>query len=251
MKETMLSGVQGAGNVWRIQEAQPAEAARASHFTHTGAVPQLITAKREVLFRGGLVLPKVQAAPSLDLSKFCIGQKDEQQLPMYDLYAVINHYGGMIGGHYTAYARLPSDKNSQRSDVGWRLFDDSTVTTVDESQVVTRYAYVLFYRRRNSPVERPPRGPPHPTDPRAELAPSAEAAANQASLLWQELEAEEEAARRLTRSPWRPCSRRAKRLTSDCPDEGHVRYFVLGTMAAIVALFLNVFYPLIYQTRWR
>uniref|UniRef100_A0A8C5S9Q9 ubiquitinyl hydrolase 1 n=1 Tax=Laticauda laticaudata TaxID=8630 RepID=A0A8C5S9Q9_LATLA len=116
---------------------------------------------------------------SLDLSKFCIGQKDEQQLPMYDLYAVINHYGGMIGGHYTAYARLPSDKNSQRSDVGWRLFDDSTVTTVDESQVVTRYAYVLFYRRRNSPVDRPPRAPPHPSDPRGDLAPSAEAAASQ------------------------------------------------------------------------
>uniref|UniRef100_A0A8C2Z4H0 ubiquitinyl hydrolase 1 n=1 Tax=Cyclopterus lumpus TaxID=8103 RepID=A0A8C2Z4H0_CYCLU len=95
---------------------------------------------------------------NLDLSKFCIGQKDEmQQAPIYDLYAVINHYGGMIGGHYTAYARLPSDKNSQRSDVGWRLFDDSTVTMVEESQVVTRYAYVLFYRRRNSPVERPPR----------------------------------------------------------------------------------------------
>ncbi|XP_029290902.1 LOW QUALITY PROTEIN: ubiquitin carboxyl-terminal hydrolase 19 [Cottoperca gobio] len=95
---------------------------------------------------------------NLDLSKFCIGQKDEmQQPPIYDLYAVINHYGGMIGGHYTAYARLTSDKNSQRSDVGWRLFDDSTVTMVEESQVVTRYAYVLFYRRRNSPVERPPR----------------------------------------------------------------------------------------------
>lgn len=125
---------------------------------------------------------------------------------MYDLYAVINHYGGMIGGHYTAYARLPNDKNSQRSDVGedqlpspppppilpqlgtvsllnpslrsgWRLFDDSTVTTVDESQVVTRYAYVLFYRRRNSPVERPLPG--HPPDHRAERTPSAEAAASQ------------------------------------------------------------------------
>uniref|UniRef100_A0A674B6N5 ubiquitinyl hydrolase 1 n=1 Tax=Salmo trutta TaxID=8032 RepID=A0A674B6N5_SALTR len=95
---------------------------------------------------------------NLDLSKFCIGQKDDmQQPPIYDLYAVINHYGGMIGGHYTAYARLPSAQNSQRSDVGWRLFDDSTVTMVEESQVVTRYAYVLFYRRRNSPVERPPR----------------------------------------------------------------------------------------------
>ncbi|XP_048813432.1 ubiquitin carboxyl-terminal hydrolase 19 isoform X8 [Lagopus muta] len=55
---------------------------------------------------------------SLDLSKFCIGRKGEQQLPVYDLYAVINHYGGMIGGHYTAYARLPNDKNSQRSDAG-------------------------------------------------------------------------------------------------------------------------------------
>ncbi|KAM4737688.1 ubiquitin carboxyl-terminal hydrolase 19 isoform 2-T2 [Anableps anableps] len=116
---------------------------------------------------------------NLDLSKFCIGQKDEmQQPPIYDLYAVINHYGGMIGGHYTAYARLPSDKNSQRSDVGWRLFDDSTVTMVEESQVVTRYAYVLFYRRRNSPVERPPR---FPSPVGAESATAAGAAASQAS----------------------------------------------------------------------
>ncbi|XP_060794167.1 ubiquitin carboxyl-terminal hydrolase 19 isoform X4 [Neoarius graeffei] len=116
---------------------------------------------------------------NLDLSKFCIGQKDDvQQPPIYDLYAVINHYGGMIGGHYTAYARLPSDKNSQRSDVGWRLFDDSTVTTVEESQVVTRYAYVLFYRRRNSPVERPPRL----LDPLGVESPTAAgAAASQAS----------------------------------------------------------------------
>lgn len=137
------------------------------------------------------------------MSKFCIGQKEEQ-LPSYDLYAVINHYGGMIGGHYTACARLPNDRSSQRSDVGegthkqqarcvggwsrprsrssrpaagWRLFDDSTVTTVDESQVVTRYAYVLFYRRRNSPVERPPRAGHSEHHP--DLGPAAEAAASQ------------------------------------------------------------------------
>nr|XP_055133520.1 ubiquitin carboxyl-terminal hydrolase 19 isoform X37 [Symphalangus syndactylus] len=113
---------------------------------------------------------------NLDLSKFCIGQKEEQ-LPSYDLYAVINHYGGMIGGHYTACARLPNDRSSQRSDVGWRLFDDSTVTTVDESQVVTRYAYVLFYRRRNSPVERPPRA--GHSEHHRDLGPAAEAAASQ------------------------------------------------------------------------
>ncbi|XP_038627846.1 ubiquitin carboxyl-terminal hydrolase 19 isoform X4 [Tachyglossus aculeatus] len=192
---------------------------------------------------------------NLDLSKFCIGQKDDHQLPTYDLYAVINHYGGMIGGHYTAYARLPNDKNSQRSDVGWRLFDDSTVTTVDESQVVTRYAYVLFYRRRNSPVERPPRG--LLTDHRPDLgSAAAEATASQASLIWQELEAAEEprltARGRLRRSHWGPYSWAAPELrpTGD-PDEGCLHYFVLGTMAAIVALFLNVFYPLMYQSHWR
>lgn len=113
----------------------------------------------------------------LDLTTFCIGQKEDHQRPIYDLYAVINHYGGMIGGHYTAYARLPNDKNSQRSDVGWRLFDDSTVTSVDESQVVTRYAYVLFYRRRNSPVERPVRG--HAANRRADTGASADGATSQ------------------------------------------------------------------------
>ncbi|XP_018431606.1 PREDICTED: ubiquitin carboxyl-terminal hydrolase 19 isoform X2 [Nanorana parkeri] len=113
----------------------------------------------------------------LDLTTFCIGQKEDHQRPIYDLYAVINHYGGMIGGHYTAYARLPNDKNSQRSDVGWRLFDDSTVTSVDESQVVTRYAYVLFYRRRNSPVERPVRG--HAVNRRADTGATADGAASQ------------------------------------------------------------------------
>ncbi|XP_037759939.1 ubiquitin carboxyl-terminal hydrolase 19 isoform X2 [Chelonia mydas] len=188
---------------------------------------------------------------SLDLSKFCIGQKEEQQQPMYDLYAVINHYGGMIGGHYTAYARLPSDKNSQRSDVGWRLFDDSTVTTVDESQVVTRYAYVLFYRRRNSPVERPLQG--RPPEHRPDMASAAEATASQASLIWQELEAEEEpeARRRHARTPCRPRGQKASQAARQHPDEGCLRYVVLGTMAAIVALFLNVFYPLISQSRSR
>uniref|UniRef100_A0A8C2XR00 ubiquitinyl hydrolase 1 n=1 Tax=Cyclopterus lumpus TaxID=8103 RepID=A0A8C2XR00_CYCLU len=203
---------------------------------------------------------------NLDLSKFCIGQKDEmQQAPIYDLYAVINHYGGMIGGHYTAYARLPSDKNSQRSDVGWRLFDDSTVTMVEESQVVTRYAYVLFYRRRNSPVERPPRfhrpmGAESPT--------SAGATASQASLIWRELEEDEEGLDGRPRGLFRSAPRRRRtsrdraeedegsvrrhrrRRMSDYPDDDCVRYFVLGTLAAVFALFVNLVYPLLSKSNW-
>uniref|UniRef100_A0A672ISQ6 ubiquitinyl hydrolase 1 n=1 Tax=Salarias fasciatus TaxID=181472 RepID=A0A672ISQ6_SALFA len=192
---------------------------------------------------------------NLDLSKFCIGQKDEvQQPPVYDLYAVINHYGGMIGGHYTAYARLPSDKNSQRSDVGWRLFDDSTVTMVEESQVVTRYAYVLFYRRRNSPVERPPRFL-RPVG--AESPSAAGAAASQASLIWRELEEEEEGPDGgpggLLQDPGREGSaprRRRRNRMSDYPDDDCVRYFVLGTLTAVLALFVNLLYPLLYKASW-
>lgn len=85
-----------------------------------------MTVDRALGERGGQILGSCQLTASpfsdwdyrnLDLSKFCIGQKEEQ-LPSYDLYAVINHYGGMIGGHYTACARLPNDRSSQRSDVG-------------------------------------------------------------------------------------------------------------------------------------
>ncbi|KAM4562781.1 ubiquitin carboxyl-terminal hydrolase 19 isoform 1-T1 [Odontesthes bonariensis] len=202
---------------------------------------------------------------NLDLSKFCIGQRDEmQQPPIYDLYAVINHYGGMIGGHYTAYARLPNDKNSQRSDVGWRLFDDSTVTMVEESQVVTRYAYVLFYRRRNSPVERPPRFL-RPVG--AESSTSVGATASQASLIWRELEEEEEGLGVGPRGLFRSALRRRQRnrdqgdqsegsvrrhrrqRMSDYPDDDCVRYFILGTLTAVLALFVNLVYPL-YKARW-
>ncbi|XP_078059866.1 ubiquitin carboxyl-terminal hydrolase 19 [Mustelus asterias] len=190
---------------------------------------------------------------NLDLSKFCIGVKDVRQPPVYDLYAVINHYGGMIGGHYTAYARLPNDKNSQRSDVGWRLFDDSTVTTVDESQVVARHAYVLFYRRRNSPVVRPSRT--RAATRGTECTADAEGTASQASLIWQELEAEE-TGEEAPRTPGRhnqglrPLQSRINEDFSgtqltDYSDQDCIRYFVLSTLAAILALFVNVLYPLI------
>nr|KAG8539600.1 hypothetical protein GDO81_020668 [Engystomops pustulosus] len=137
--------------------------------------------------------------------------------------------------------------------LGWRLFDDSTVTTVDESQVVTRYAYVLFYRRRNSPVERPVRG--HPADHRPETGASAEAAASQASLIWQALEAEEEELHHdadVQRRHRAPATHGPTQLQlSEYSDEARIRYFVLGTMAAIVAFFLNIFYPFMYQSQGR
>lgn len=60
--------------------------------------------------------------------------------PIYELYAVSNHYGGLGGGHYTAYA-----KNGDK----WYDFNDSSVRAVSESSIVGSGAYILFYRRKD------------------------------------------------------------------------------------------------------
>lgn len=41
---------------------------------------------------------------NLDLSKY-VKSKDGQS-HVYELYAISNHYGGLGGGHYTAYAKV-------------------------------------------------------------------------------------------------------------------------------------------------
>jgi ubiquitin C-terminal hydrolase len=41
---------------------------------------------------------------NLDLSKY-VKSKDGPS-HMYELYAISNHYGGLGGGHYTAYAKV-------------------------------------------------------------------------------------------------------------------------------------------------
>ncbi|XP_064621889.1 ubiquitin carboxyl-terminal hydrolase 31-like [Lineus longissimus] len=61
---------------------------------------------------------------------------------VYDLYAVCNHYGNMVGGHYTAFCKNPYDDQ-------WYSFDDTKVTPLQEDQIITRNAYMLFYQRRS------------------------------------------------------------------------------------------------------
>ncbi|NWR80632.1 UBP43 hydrolase, partial [Centropus unirufus] len=60
---------------------------------------------------------------------------------LYDLYAICNHHGGLHGGHYTASCRNALDGH-------WYSYDDSHVRRVQESELSTRSAYILFYQRR-------------------------------------------------------------------------------------------------------
>ncbi|KAF4124154.1 ubiquitin carboxyl-terminal hydrolase 4/11 [Geosmithia morbida] len=79
----------------------------------------------------------------LDLTSRVI-EKEDGRNEIYDLIAVDDHYGGLGGGHYTAYARNFMDGR-------WYNYNDSSVSHVsDPTSVVSSAAYLLFYRRRSS-----------------------------------------------------------------------------------------------------
>uniref|UniRef100_A0A3B3Y825 ubiquitinyl hydrolase 1 n=1 Tax=Poecilia mexicana TaxID=48701 RepID=A0A3B3Y825_9TELE len=60
---------------------------------------------------------------------------------LYDLYAICNHAGTVNMGHYTACCLDQS---------GWCFYNDSSATSITESQLQTNQAYVLFYQRTSS-----------------------------------------------------------------------------------------------------
>ncbi|NXD54756.1 UBP2 hydrolase, partial [Corvus moneduloides] len=57
---------------------------------------------------------------------------------VYNLYAVSNHSGTTMGGHYTAYCKSPLSSE-------WHSFNDSRVTPMSSSHVRSSDAYLLFY----------------------------------------------------------------------------------------------------------
>nr|XP_021393206.1 ubiquitin carboxyl-terminal hydrolase 8 isoform X1 [Lonchura striata domestica]XP_021393207.1 ubiquitin carboxyl-terminal hydrolase 8 isoform X1 [Lonchura striata domestica] len=73
---------------------------------------------------------------TLDLSQYVIGPKTS--LKRYNLFSVSNHYGGLDGGHYTAYCKNASKQR-------WFKFDDHEVSEISASSVKSSAAYILFY----------------------------------------------------------------------------------------------------------
>mmetsp|Transcript_8032 Transcript_8032/g.14537 ORF Transcript_8032/g.14537 Transcript_8032/m.14537 type:complete len:286 (+) Transcript_8032:944-1801(+) len=90
---------------------------------------------------------------------------------IYDLVGVVNHLGGISGGHYISYVNVRDwNGNKKDSDGGWFgkkaaaddeysdeededvdqwvEFDDERYEEIPEESVVNANAYVLFYRRR-------------------------------------------------------------------------------------------------------
>ena len=57
----------------------------------------------------------------------------------YSLYGVVNHYGTLEGGHYTAFSQ-------NHNKYKWHRFDDQEITQINSAEVKSQAAYILFYR---------------------------------------------------------------------------------------------------------
>ena len=76
----------------------------------------------------------------LDLSNYVIGYKKDSY--KYDLYAVANHTGSTLGGHYYAYVKNANNK--------WYNFNDTNVSEINNIEnVITGKTYCLFYRKKD------------------------------------------------------------------------------------------------------
>ncbi|OZJ02043.1 hypothetical protein BZG36_05083 [Bifiguratus adelaidae] len=125
-------------DLWKLPEILVVHLKR---FSHTRAFRDKIDADVDFPTKG------------LDLSSRVKGKQAESEGLIYDLFGVDNHFGGLGGGHYTAYAR--NFNNAQ-----WYNFDDSRVSPVDVEEVKTPAAYLLFFRRRHANSVATPIMPP-------------------------------------------------------------------------------------------
>jgi len=71
----------------------------------------------------------------LDLTKYIVGP--DKSNSKYDLYGVIQHFGSLNGGHYTAMC-----KNQDN----WVDYNDSRIDFVKGNNPISQNAYILFYR---------------------------------------------------------------------------------------------------------
>lgn len=80
---------------------------------------------------------------NLDLSKYVRGYNANTHV--YELFGICNHIGGLMGGHYTAFAK--------HADKKWVHYNDRNVDIIENpEQMITPMAYCLFYRKKNNLV---------------------------------------------------------------------------------------------------
>ena len=113
-------------------------------------------------------------AQDLQLHQFVSQESglDEASAGGYELFAVSNHYGNLVGGHYTAVCRAPAlqqaaeaphqqqpakeaaapasgkDGAKRGSKELWYSCNDEVVTPLSAARVASPCAYILCYHRK-------------------------------------------------------------------------------------------------------
>jgi ubiquitin C-terminal hydrolase len=58
---------------------------------------------------------------------------------IYDLYGVCNHFGNVLGGHYTSFVKNTNEK--------WYHYNDTQVQHIENTNIlINPMAYCLFYK---------------------------------------------------------------------------------------------------------
>lgn len=86
---------------------------------------------------GSKISTFVQFPVNLDLRYFLLRNTSCQ----YQLTGLIQHIGGVNGGHYVSYAK------NYKNNI-WYEFDDSRTRQITELQLLEKEAYILFYQRQ-------------------------------------------------------------------------------------------------------
>jgi len=73
---------------------------------------------------------------TLDMSPYMCGYTKNYK---YELIGIANHAGSVMGGHYFAYVKL--------SDGEWFKCNDSHISPLRRSQLISNHAYCLFYKK--------------------------------------------------------------------------------------------------------
>lgn len=74
------------------------------------------------------------------LQNLSIPYENDTKTGCYDLFAIVNHFGLTLGGHYTAFIKNANGK--------WYHYNDTIVEEVCEDKLVSNRAYCLFYRKK-------------------------------------------------------------------------------------------------------
>ncbi|KAF1987953.1 UCH-domain-containing protein [Aulographum hederae CBS 113979] len=145
--ETAKTEVLSEDNAWRCSRCQKDQLA--SKTLEIWTVPDILVIHLKRFSQHRRFGDKIDVLvdfpiEGLELDKH-VGLTEDKSM-VYDLFAVDNHYGGLGGGHYTAYAQNFYDKK-------WYNYNDSSVMQCNPTNAVSNAAYLLFYRRRqDAPV---------------------------------------------------------------------------------------------------